>query len=120
MVLSDGGYTPDQQLRTLRLGGRLVRIPDDAVDALAAELKKRVPQKEFNDEHIVALVALSKCCVVCTDDKRAIQFLKRKDPKGVPPSKYNKSTFPDPDPNLRDAAIVPELRIVAGHRLGPK
>jgi len=75
----------------LRLGGRRVGIPDDAVDALAAELKKRVPQKEFNDEHIVALVALSKCCVVCTDDK-AIQFVKRKDPKGIPPSKYNQST----------------------------
>src|SRR5215472_13862709 len=27
--------------------------------------------------------------------------------------------FPDPDPNFRDAAVVPELRIVAGHRLGP-
>ena len=94
MVLSDGGYTPDQQLRTLRLGGRLARIPDDAVDALAAELKKRVPQKEFNNERIVVLVALSKCCIVCTDDKRAIQFLKRKGfyAKGVPPLKYNKST----------------------------
>src|SRR5215472_1828197 len=27
--------------------------------------------------------------------------------------------FPDPDPNFRDAAVVPELRIVVGHRLGP-
>ena len=58
MVLSDSGYAPDQQLRTLRLGGRLARTPDDAVDALAAELQKPLPQKEFNNEHIVALVAL--------------------------------------------------------------
>jgi hypothetical protein len=94
VVLSDGGYAPDQQLRTLRPGGRLARIPDDAVDALAAELKKRVPQKEFNNERIVVLVAPSKCCVVWTDGKRAIKFLKRKDfyPRGVPTPKYNKST----------------------------
>ena len=25
----------------------------------------------------------------------------------------------DPDPDFRDATVVPELRIVAGHRLGP-
>jgi len=65
--------------------GRLVRVPDSTVDEIAKHLKDKIPDKDFDDEHIVALVIATKCCVVCTDDKRAIPYLKRRDlyPKDV-------------------------------------
>jgi hypothetical protein len=69
----------------LAKAGRAVCINTKAVDDRARELKARVPDKEFDDEHLVALVGLSKCCLVCTDDVRALPYLKRKDlyPPGV-------------------------------------
>jgi hypothetical protein len=69
--------------------GRLVKLRDPDVDQYAAELKIKVPASAFDDEHLVAIVAISKCCVVCTRDKKAFPYLKRKDlyPKGLKPPK---------------------------------
>jgi len=58
---------------------RAIRVPTATVDALAAELKEKYPEQEFDDEHIVALVIASRCCVVCTEDNIAISYLKRSD-----------------------------------------
>ena len=57
--------------------GRLLSLDDSLVDKAAAVVKKKVADRDFNDEHIVALVIVSRCCVVCTDDLRSISFLKR-------------------------------------------
>jgi hypothetical protein len=64
---------------------RAVRVETKAVDDRALELKAKVPEEEFDDEHIVALVGLSKCCLVCTDDLVSPPYLRRKDlyPPGV-------------------------------------
>lgn len=64
---------------------RAVVIDRKAVDDLASALKAQVPDKDFDDEHIVALVVLSRACLVCTDDKKSIPYLKRRDlyPPGV-------------------------------------
>jgi hypothetical protein len=69
--------------------GKLVSVDNDKVDAWAQNLKKKVPDAAFDDEHIVALVGISKCCLVCSDDKRAYPYIKRLDlyPKGVKPPK---------------------------------
>jgi hypothetical protein len=69
--------------------GRLLPIQDAVVDEFAASVKSKVNDGDFDDEHIVALVAISRCCVVCTDDKRSFPFLRRADlyPKGVKPPK---------------------------------
>ena len=58
---------------------------DRTVDKTAAALKERVNDENFDDEHLVALVSVSKCRVVCTDDQRAYPYLKRGDlyPPGV-------------------------------------
>ena|ERR1035438_8339861 len=63
----------------LRRSRRAIQIPDAVVDSIALDLKERFPEKVFNDEHIVALVIASRCCVVCTHDKAAMAYLKRKD-----------------------------------------
>jgi hypothetical protein len=73
--------------------GRLLAMPDKAVNELAERLKAKVGDPNFDDEHIIALVVISKCCVVCTDDKRSFPFLKQRDlyPKGTKPPKIYQS-----------------------------
>ncbi len=82
-------------LAELEKKGRLVRIPDRQVDRIAKDLKKRVNDPDFDDEDLLALVTASKCCVICTDDKRAFPFLRRAAlyPDGVhPPKIYQNRT----------------------------
>jgi len=69
--------------------GRLIEVDDKAVDLFAAKLKIKVKNRGFNDEHLVALVVVSRCRVICSDDKKAYPFLKRKSlyPSGVRPPK---------------------------------
>jgi hypothetical protein len=59
--------------------GKTVHLSDANVDTVAAALKKKIPDPKFDDEHIVAIVILSRCRVVCTKDNTAISFLRRKD-----------------------------------------
>lgn len=56
--------------------GKTIQIPDIDVDTIAAALKAKITDPKFNDEHLVALVIASRCCVVCTNDNVAIAFLK--------------------------------------------
>jgi hypothetical protein len=55
---------------------RTVQLPNAIVDPIAGALKVKFPEEKFNDEHIVALVIASQCCVVCTHDKTAMSYLK--------------------------------------------
>lgn len=73
---------------------RAVEIPKKEVDDRARELKAIVRDENFDDEHIVAIVGLSKCRLVCTDDERLLPYLKRKDlyPQGVRVPKVYRST----------------------------
>jgi hypothetical protein len=69
----------------LARSGRLIEVSTAEVDARAAELKLLEPHAAFNDEHLLAIVAVSRCRVVCTNDKRADEYLRRRDlyPSGV-------------------------------------
>lgn len=58
---------------------RLVKLNDASVDALQASLKVTEPSPEFDDAHLVAMAAISRCCVICTDEKRAIKYIKREE-----------------------------------------
>lgn len=71
---------------------RLIRLDDTRVDETEAKLKVLEPCKEFNDAHIVAMVIVSKCCVVCTDDAESLPYLadRRLYPRGTkPPHVYH-------------------------------
>jgi hypothetical protein len=72
---------------------KAIELPSAPIDSYAAKLKKKVPDKDFDDEHLIALVAKSDCRVVCTDDSRAHRYLKRADlyPKKIKPPKIYKS-----------------------------
>ena len=59
--------------------GRVRVLSDKAIDTIAADLKLAVPEKRFDDEHLVAIVIVSRCRIVCTNDLKAIPYIKRKD-----------------------------------------
>ena len=73
--------------------GKVVRLPTEEVDAVAAKLKEKVPDRDFDDEHIVAIAIVSKCRIVCTGDKRSHPYIKRRDlyPKPMKPPKIYQS-----------------------------
>ena len=56
---------------------RTVQLLSSTVDPIAEALKVKFPEPAFNDEHIAALVIVSRCCVVCTNDNVAVSYLKR-------------------------------------------
>jgi hypothetical protein len=60
----------------LRRAGRVLLVDDARVDETALELKRRFPEPKFNDEHIAAIVIVSRGRVVCTKDKVATAYLK--------------------------------------------
>ena len=56
--------------------GRVVTIDRDSVDNAQREIKIIEPKSDFNDPHIVALVEVSGCRIVCTLDNKSDKYLK--------------------------------------------
>jgi hypothetical protein len=63
----------------LERGRRAIRIPEIEVDAIANAIRMKISDCKFNDEHLVALRIASRCCLICTDDKVAMPYLKDPD-----------------------------------------
>ena len=79
--------------RRLKDIGKVIELHDcKKVDAIEEELKAKVSDKKFNDPHIVAIIAVSKCKIVCTKDRESFEFIKNKAlyPKGTRPPKIYK------------------------------
>ena len=55
--------------------GKILRVPDSEVDAEVEILLKIYGGKDFDDPHLVALVRLTKCRIVCLRDVRARRHL---------------------------------------------
>ena len=76
--------------------GKVMRVADSAVDAFASKAKDKIRAKAFDDEHLVGIVAISRCGVICTDDTTAIPFITRQDlykaVKMRPPKIYSRSS----------------------------
>lgn len=72
--------------------GKVIILADREVDELAKRLKCYIRKADFNDEHLVAIVQVARCGVVCTDDVAAQKYLVRSDlyPKGIKKPKIYK------------------------------
>lgn len=69
----------------LRKAGKVVVGGDeDTIDTLEEQLKNKLSHRDFDDPHIVALLIVSGCKVICSNDVRAYPFFQKKDwyPKG--------------------------------------
>ena len=60
----------------LERAGKLICLDDSEVDDLQEQVEKIEPSKKFDDPHLVAIIISSKCRIICTNDKRAIPYLK--------------------------------------------
>ncbi|MDR0561677.1 MAG: hypothetical protein LBG73_03215 [Spirochaetaceae bacterium] len=63
----------------LKKAGKFVEINGRMIDEDAARLKNICTDVAFNDEHIVAILNISGCKLVCTKDTSAMPYIKRKD-----------------------------------------
>lgn len=59
--------------------GKAKGISLDEVDFHEAELKQKIQHPDFDDPHIVAIIIVSKCKLICSNDLKAIPFFKDKD-----------------------------------------
>jgi len=63
----------------LKKTGKFVEINSELIDDNATHLKSICTDSVFNDEHIVAILNISGCKLVCTKDTEAMPYIKRKD-----------------------------------------
>lgn len=83
-----GGTTYNRQLAAvpsvlgflleLQKIGKIVREDPTEVDAHEAALKVLEPSTSFDDPHLVALVRVSGCRLICVNDLKAHRFLKER------------------------------------------
>lgn len=83
-------------LNQLNKAGKVVKVDDQLVDAKMNELKSLCSHRDFDDPHIAALLIISGCKVLCSEDERSYPFIKRKEwyPQGKrPPKIYKRTAF---------------------------
>jgi hypothetical protein len=62
----------------LERAGKLVILNREEVDATQDLVEEMESSPDFDDPHLIAIVIVSKCRIVCTRDARAIPFLKER------------------------------------------
>lgn len=61
----------------LQRAGKIVLLCDADVDKYEIEAAHVESDKDFDDPHLIAIVIVSGCKIICTNDKRAIPYLKK-------------------------------------------
>ena len=59
--------------------GKFIEINTQLIDKDANRLKAICSDTAFDDEHIVAILNISGCKLVCTKDTQAMPYIKRRD-----------------------------------------
>jgi len=93
----------------LNKAGKVVKIDDALVDAKMNELMRICNDKDFDDPHIAALLIVSGCQVLCSEDKRSYPYIKRKEwyPDGKsPPKIYQRTALKNASSILSDANMA--------------
>lgn len=94
----------------LRKAGKAVVVePAIEIDKLEEKLKEKFEHKDFDDPHIVALLIVSGCQIICSNDARAFRFFQNKGwyPKGSSvPKIYCDKSFNKSKEILNDRNMV--------------
>ena len=69
---------------------KVVVVDQMLVDNEERRIHNLIPDKDFDDPHLAAIVSVSKCQLICSDDTRSIKYVTRPDiyPKGISTPKY--------------------------------
>lgn len=72
-------------LQEMRTGGQVYEVDEASVDKEEIVIKQATYHKNFNDQAIVAIVIVSHCRWICSNDKKAHPFFKLNNlyPKGI-------------------------------------
>ena len=64
---------------------KIVEIDDEQVDLEQQVLEDLLSHRDFDDAHLVSIIIVSGCKLICSEDKRAFPFLQNKDlyPKNI-------------------------------------
>lgn len=93
----------------LNKAGKVVKVDDASVDIKMDELMGLCNDSDFDDPHIVALLIVSKCKVVTSEDSRSYPYIKRREwyskSKDIPKI-YKKSSFSVASTILSDKNIA--------------
>ncbi|MFD2938378.1 hypothetical protein [Spirosoma flavum] len=60
----------------LRGAGKAVFVPNDIVDSDMNVVSAQITHDNFDDQHIVALLRVSGCKLICSSDRRAYPFFR--------------------------------------------
>jgi hypothetical protein len=63
-------------LAELKKKGKMVSVDDLKVNSDVEQIKALEPSKDFDDPHLVALIRLTSCKLVCTRDFRSFRYLR--------------------------------------------
>lgn len=73
------------------------------VDAEYDRIRRLMPNPDFDDPQLAAIVSVSHCKVICTRDTRSLEYIKNANlyPKGVKAPKYHQG-------NKQNSLLTPE------------
>ncbi|MCH8621444.1 hypothetical protein [Undibacterium sp. TS12] len=62
----------------LNKAGKVVKVDDNLVDEKMRDLMNLCADKDFDDPHIAALLIVSGCKVLCSEDERSYDYMREK------------------------------------------
>lgn len=94
----------------LKRARKAVVVDKEKVNAEQARIEALLTHPDFDDPHLIAIVCVSRCKLICSKDKRAYRFLKDKQfyPKGHDrPKIYSQKSNSDllTDVNIADICL---------------
>ena len=86
---------------------KVIHVADTEVDNHERRIRQMCRDAAFNDAHLVALVCVSKCKLICTNEREALRYLQRRDfyPRGVRRPRIYRA--------VRNARLLRDTRLTA-------
>lgn len=73
-------------IRQMKDSGKAIAIQDNEVDAAEKKIKEQTKNTDCDDQHIIALLRVSRCPLLCSEDARSYKYIQNRTfyPKGSP------------------------------------
>lgn len=55
---------------------KIVEVSNNEIDREQRRIESLITHRDFDDPHLVAIVSVSRCKLICSNDKRAYPFIK--------------------------------------------
>lgn len=62
-------------LLEMKKAGQVYEADDEGVDAVQKEISRKIHHRNFNDQAIVAIVIVTRCRLICSNDRSSFPFL---------------------------------------------